>query len=577
MSTVNGFQVGSETLKYNYESLDNYNTPNFSTSSSKTYAVGDYVMYNGKLYKCTTATTGGTWVSSSWTLVVLSDDVSNLTRQISDVIISGKTIDISGTLIGNEGTFIYPYTLYKGIKYAYTNNTGAAQTLRLYNDSTSVQIISSNLGNGKTIEFIPVQNCNGIGGYYNTKNIIGVLTVKSILSDLNDTQEDVAENTESIALQKNLNEETTQKTINLFDPFAVLLRKNASGGNASARAISGPIATDGKGITIRAFNLPANLKYEVDYYSSDVLTTPASSSGAWYTDENTRNANSGNYPYVRILFGSVNNAALTETDFDGLEFEVFKEKVNYLQKYISYNSAVDGVIRSIPQKLRVSSFNVGMYTKGNNTGTITDSDILNMRKILCSLDADIIGLQETRETVNSSTEKTEFYNYLYSQISIGSSLGTRGIVSRYQFLENGTGAFTTGRGYQTAKIKVGEKIINFFNFHLSPLVDNRTTEFSEIVSIISNKSYVICTGDFNVGNDTGGGVTEYDTLLNAGFRLANCGYLGRINTFPGSLPRALDNVVVSPDIIIANVESPDIDTTNNPSDHNPIFADLVLI
>lgn len=85
MSTVNGFQVGSETLKYNYESLDNYNTPNFSTSSSTTYAVGDYVMYNGKLYKCTTATTGGTWVSGNWTEAVLSDDVSDLSRQLSDL------------------------------------------------------------------------------------------------------------------------------------------------------------------------------------------------------------------------------------------------------------------------------------------------------------------------------------------------------------------------------------------------------------------------------------------------------------------------------------------------------------
>lgn len=85
MSTVNGFQVGSETLKYNYESLDNYNTPNFSTSSSTTYAVGDYVMYNGKLYKCTTATTGGTWVSDDWNEAVLSEDVRDLTRQLSDV------------------------------------------------------------------------------------------------------------------------------------------------------------------------------------------------------------------------------------------------------------------------------------------------------------------------------------------------------------------------------------------------------------------------------------------------------------------------------------------------------------
>lgn len=40
--------------------------PAFSTSS--TYALGDYVMYSGKLYECTTAvTTAGAWVSGSWT------------------------------------------------------------------------------------------------------------------------------------------------------------------------------------------------------------------------------------------------------------------------------------------------------------------------------------------------------------------------------------------------------------------------------------------------------------------------------------------------------------------------------
>ena len=94
---------------------------------------------------------------------------------------------------------------------------------------------------------------------------------------------------------------------------------------------------------------------------------------------------------------------------------------------------------------------------------------------------------------------------------------------------------------------------------------------------MSGKKYVICTGDYNVGNDTGGGVSEYETFTNAGFKLANCGYLGRINTYPGSLPRALDNIIVTPDIIIADVDSPNIEAENNPSDHNPIVADLVLI
>jgi len=40
--------------------------PAFSTSS--TYALGDYVMYNGKLYECTTTvTTAGAWVAANWT------------------------------------------------------------------------------------------------------------------------------------------------------------------------------------------------------------------------------------------------------------------------------------------------------------------------------------------------------------------------------------------------------------------------------------------------------------------------------------------------------------------------------
>lgn len=74
---VNGFLVEGSVQKYNYESLVNYNTPDFSTSS--TYQVGDYVMYQGKLYKCITAiTTSGAWDSTKWSLAILSDDVADL-------------------------------------------------------------------------------------------------------------------------------------------------------------------------------------------------------------------------------------------------------------------------------------------------------------------------------------------------------------------------------------------------------------------------------------------------------------------------------------------------------------------
>ena len=81
---VNGFLVNNTVQKYNYESLENYNTPDFSTSS--TYQVGDYVMYQGKLYKCTTAiTTGGAWDSTKWSLAILSDDVADLKSDTDDL------------------------------------------------------------------------------------------------------------------------------------------------------------------------------------------------------------------------------------------------------------------------------------------------------------------------------------------------------------------------------------------------------------------------------------------------------------------------------------------------------------
>ena len=46
-------------------------------SSSATYAVGDYCIYNNLLYRCTTATTG-TWDSTAWVQVIISDEIPTI-------------------------------------------------------------------------------------------------------------------------------------------------------------------------------------------------------------------------------------------------------------------------------------------------------------------------------------------------------------------------------------------------------------------------------------------------------------------------------------------------------------------
>lgn len=52
-------------------------------STSGTYAVGDYVIHSGGLYRCTTAIASGeTWTDAHWAEVAIADDVSSLKSAI---------------------------------------------------------------------------------------------------------------------------------------------------------------------------------------------------------------------------------------------------------------------------------------------------------------------------------------------------------------------------------------------------------------------------------------------------------------------------------------------------------------
>lgn len=77
-------------------------------SSSKTYVVGDYVIHNDYLYRCTTAiTTAEAWTSGHWTQVLLGNDVSDVKSDIDEVYITGPNLfnpanATQGAWINNE-------------------------------------------------------------------------------------------------------------------------------------------------------------------------------------------------------------------------------------------------------------------------------------------------------------------------------------------------------------------------------------------------------------------------------------------------------------------------------------------
>ena len=83
---VNRIDAATATIPASYTTLLNAVAGDYS--DTKTYAVKDFVWYNGHLYRCTTAiTTAETWTAGHWNQVVLADalnaDITDLKSAIS--------------------------------------------------------------------------------------------------------------------------------------------------------------------------------------------------------------------------------------------------------------------------------------------------------------------------------------------------------------------------------------------------------------------------------------------------------------------------------------------------------------
>lgn len=127
---------------------------------------------------------------------------------------------------------------------------------------------------------------------------------------------------------------------NLFDLYSVIIGKNQLGSSISSRAISPTIYT-GNGCTLRVYNLPANLKFFISYYDESESWT-AKSSTDWRSANTTYNIDT-THPYIRVVFASVDNNALTLADFVGLQIMLNKGSI---LPYEPYFTAVDRVARN---------------------------------------------------------------------------------------------------------------------------------------------------------------------------------------------------------------------------------------
>lgn len=140
-STLLVVEQGGSAMKANWGMMKNYISPGVAQiySSSSTYAVGDYVLYQDTLYRCTTAiTTAEAWTAAHWTAAVLGDDVSDLKSAIDNInylkktVNDGKYVDSTTGAIGLTGLWGYISYNVEGL----AGNTVGYST-KLYNGSSA--------------------------------------------------------------------------------------------------------------------------------------------------------------------------------------------------------------------------------------------------------------------------------------------------------------------------------------------------------------------------------------------------------------------------------------------------------
>ena len=114
-------------------------------SASSTYAVGEYVMYNNALYRCTTAiTTAEEWTAAHWTAAKLGEDLTDLSRQINhfDDNLPGTVQTVNFGADGKPSSVVHTRNGATVRTYAYTWGDGTVTETRTTADGSYITMVT---------------------------------------------------------------------------------------------------------------------------------------------------------------------------------------------------------------------------------------------------------------------------------------------------------------------------------------------------------------------------------------------------------------------------------------------------
>ena len=253
-------------------------------------------------------------------------------------------------------------------------------------------------------------------------------------------------------------------------------------------------------------------------------------------------------------------------------------------------------------KLRVMSYNICRFN--NDTTTyISDAKLLNLKKMFYQANADVLLLQEDREHIDSDSTRTSaafVYNPVYP-----TGVGTGGPTIRAKDSVSNTGLvyYTNGRELRYAVLTVGTDKVLPISTHpvwnydstggeSAESIAARKDEYEEMMAW-ANGDTTLKDGSNNeitvpththviIGIDANSATAQDKTNLagaaaDAGFILGNGGAIGWFYTEMRDGNSAVDNIIVSDNVIINSIEAYNDLYTKLYSDHVPVVADVTLL
>ena len=234
-----------------------------------------------------------------------------------------------------------------------------------------------------------------------------------------------------------------------------------------------------------------------------------------------------------------------------------------------------------------------------------DEKITNFKKMIYKAKADIIGLQENARYIDNDKDFGEYlFNPIYPK-RYGENQCA--IVSKYAASEFNNLRLSGSRWIYYATVNVNGKTLLMCSAHTISNYNNtghdsaesismRNTEYDEIFKWIHGEiqlgvaynedvkvsvpdwDYCVITMDGNTNTDEDK-VNLSNYAAARGFTMANGGYLGWLRTVSlgSGTWGSIDNIIVSPNIVINSVEVYESMYKELYSDHLPMTADITLL